>query len=142
MRCCNYAFRVRNFAIVARRSRTGLRRRPSMMRLCFLLLGIAFACLPCKSQTLDSYGGLTNVKCQKATGWFHAEKINDRWWLCTPLGHAYFFEGVAAFQIPTLPKYNNSPNAAAAALISEVQSWKFNGIGGLYERPAEPVRAC
>jgi len=113
-----------------------------MTRVRLLLMGFVFACVPCKSQTLDSYGGLTNVKCQKATGWFHAEKTNDRWWLCTPLGHAYFFEGVAAFQIPTLPKYNNSPNAAAAALLNEVQSWKFNGVGELSDRLAEPIGEC
>ena len=33
-----------------------------------------------RASKLDPYGGFTDVKGEK-TGFFHAQKIGDRWWL-------------------------------------------------------------
>ncbi|MBN2309275.1 MAG: hypothetical protein JXR94_09910 [Candidatus Hydrogenedentes bacterium] len=38
---------------------------------------------------LDQYGGWTGLKGQR-TGFFHVEKIGERWWFITPEGNAYF----------------------------------------------------
>ncbi|MDF4024700.1 beta-agarase [Luteibacter sp. PPL201] len=45
---------------------------------------------------LDRYGGRTDLAAMKATGWFHTQKQNGRWWLVTPEGHAFFSLGVNA----------------------------------------------
>lgn len=95
-----------------------------------------------KSVPLDQYGGRTDIPCAQATGWFHTEQINTRWWLCTPVGNAFFLQGVGAWQTPILPKYGNSQNAAAAALINEFQSWNFNAVGELSYGPVEPIISC
>ena len=93
---------------------------------------------PPPTGSFDQYGGRTDIACSQATGWFHTEKINNRWWLCTPQGNAYFFQGVAAWQSPAIPKYNNDSTVAAASLINEFSSWGFNGVGELSYGPIEP----
>lgn len=47
-------------------------------------------------QGLDRYGGRTDLPVMKVTGWFHAQKQGNRWWLVTPEGHAFFSLGVNA----------------------------------------------
>lgn len=42
---------------------------------------------------LDEYGGSKSAR-GKATGFFHTEKINDRWWLVDPVGGLYLSKGV------------------------------------------------
>jgi hypothetical protein len=44
----------------------------------------------------DAYGGRLDVQNLRATGWFHTQKIGDRWQLVTPDGHAFFSLGVNA----------------------------------------------
>jgi hypothetical protein len=44
----------------------------------------------------DRYGGRVDVPGLTSTGWFHTEKRDGRWWLVTPLGHAFFSLGVNA----------------------------------------------
>jgi hypothetical protein len=91
---------------------------------------------------VDQYGGRMDVTCAQATGWFHTEKRNNRWWLCTPDGHGFFFQGVAAWQTPIIPKYNNDGCTAAAALIKEFGSWNFNGVGELSDSYPQPIGTC
>lgn len=43
---------------------------------------------------LDTYGGFIHIKAEK-TGFFHAEKIDNRWWLVTPEGNAFWGIGMA-----------------------------------------------
>jgi len=43
---------------------------------------------PKKLPVLNKYGGDTNFQ-EKATGFFHVKKINDRWWGIDPLGNRY-----------------------------------------------------
>jgi hypothetical protein len=39
---------------------------------------------------MDSYGGRTDQAGDKATGYFYAKRIGNRWWLIDPLGNHYF----------------------------------------------------
>jgi len=44
---------------------------------------------------LDQYGGSKAIPCSAgAKPHFYTEKINNRWWLCTPAGNAFFMKGV------------------------------------------------
>ncbi|RDS79112.1 beta-agarase [Dyella monticola] len=43
----------------------------------------------------DAYGGRQDIALTR-TGWFHTQQANDRWWLVTPDGHAFFSLGVNA----------------------------------------------
>ena len=62
----------------------------NMKRLfCILLL---FAGTTARAEELDSYGGFTDIRGEK-TGFFHTEKIDDRWWLVMPEGNAFFLGG-------------------------------------------------
>ena len=97
---------------------------------------------PTVSVAQDQYGGRKDIMCAQTTGSFHPEKIGNRWWLCTPLGNAFFLQGVAAWITPTSPKYNNDQNAAAVASINEFNSWGFNAVGELSFGLVEPVSTC
>ena len=44
---------------------------------------------PAQAAELDTYGGFRDVKGEK-TGFFHTEKIDDRWMLVTPEGHGFW----------------------------------------------------
>jgi hypothetical protein len=83
----------------------------------------------------DLYGGRTDIPCAQASGWFHTEKINTRWWLCTPTGNAFFFQGVygsafgdANYNAKWQSKYP-TPAAWEDATDNELLGWGFNGIG-------------
>jgi len=87
-----------------------------------------------KSVPLDQYGGRTDIPCAQATGWFHTEQINTRWWLCTPAGNAYFVQGPEAASCvssgPLLAgKYGGNTSTAATDCINELTSWGFNAWG-------------
>ncbi|OUW16235.1 MAG: hypothetical protein CBD18_07395 [Opitutales bacterium TMED158] len=43
---------------------------------------------------LDAFGGFSDIKGEQ-TGFFHAEKIDGRWWLVTPEGNAFWGIGMA-----------------------------------------------
>jgi hypothetical protein len=113
-----------------------------MRTILFLMVGMAVCCAPCGGQTADKYGGLTNVKCQTATGWFHTERIDKRWWLCTPEGHGFFFQGVGAWQVVNPSNKYGSTNEAAKQLMNEVRDWYFNGVGELSNQMVEPIGHC
>ena len=71
---------------------------------------------------LDQYGGRTDIKCTDATGWFHPEKINSHWWLCTPLGNAFYSLGVE--EAPGTIHGTWDPESVNERL----QSWGFNTV--------------
>ncbi|HOF39019.1 MAG TPA: hypothetical protein PLD73_03025, partial [Candidatus Hydrogenedentes bacterium] len=85
---------------------------------------------------LDSYGGWTGLQGER-TGFFHVEKLGNRWWFVTPEGNAYFMLQMGWAQEEAAPR---------------IQSWGFNaaesGTGMPYARnvnffrmdtPAYPV---
>ena len=103
---------------------------------------IGLAGIASQGGTTDKYGGRLAIQCRNATGWFHTEKLNNRWWLCTPDGHGFFFQGMGGWQTPIIPKYNNDGCTAAAALIKEFTSWNFNGVGELSDSYPQPGGPC
>ncbi len=83
------------------------------------------------SVPVDGYGGRLDISCTTNAGKWHTEKINSRWWICTPAGHAFFKQGVYITGIaPNLNidvKYGSTTNLANAQL-SRLKSWGFNTI--------------
>ncbi len=75
------------------------------------------------------------MKCAKATGWFHTQKIGNRWWLCTPLGNVFYAQmmngvignGDSTIQATIARKYPTSA-AWTIAANTRVQSWNFNSL--------------
>ena len=66
---------------------------------------------------LDEYGGLKPVR-GKATGFFHTEKINGRWWLVDPVGGLFISKGV------------NSVNMGKTKSVKEALKEKFGDEAG------------
>jgi hypothetical protein len=52
---------------------------------------------------LDQYGGW-KARTGKKTGFFHTEKIGERWWLIDPEGNAFIHKGVTSVAIQETPK--------------------------------------
>ncbi len=47
------------------------------------------------SGVYDQYGGITELACSNGPApHFYTQKINGRWWLCTPAGNAFWMRGV------------------------------------------------
>ncbi len=111
--------------------------------ICFLLMNAAL-CLQTLAEPglYDSYGGWTKLK-GTGTGFFHAEKINNRWWLVSPEGNVFFSKGVCNISfipdvIPSL-KYSpyektnrekyGTPGKWAQATAERLRGWNFNTVG-------------
>ena len=92
-----------------------------------LLAGIASA-----DSDYDPYGGWLKIAGSK-TGFFHTQKIDGRWWLVTPDGHAFFSKGVDNVsyrpEAASSPKAPADTNAWAAATARQLHSWNFNTTG-------------
>jgi len=89
--------------------------------------------IPCLAQTFDTYGGWNQSACSGGvTGKWYTEKVTSHWWLCTPLGHHLFYQGVGGSGQPTnaVAKYGSVANWANGQ-ISFLGSKGFNGIGEL-----------
>jgi hypothetical protein len=72
-----------------------------------------------QSVELDKYGGAKSLKCAKATGWFHTEKIGNQWWLCTPLGNAFFMNGIEQ----VVPNQDETYSQAVRRKYGNNQAW-------------------
>ena len=70
---------------------------------------------------LDQYGGFLDVKGRR-TGFFHTERINDRWWLVTPDGHGFFGIGLSH------PITSMSEAAITFAYGGSQEAWMRDGI--------------
>jgi hypothetical protein len=120
----------------------------SVLLLCGFCAGAVIASRP---QT-DSFGaGITHV-CSKTTGYFHAEKSDGRWFLCTPQGHTFFIIGVdAVFPSQSagsdglshyqkvVAKYGDADAYWAEATARRIQHWGFNTLGTYTSRYVEPT---
>jgi hypothetical protein len=108
-------------------SKPGARRCVLLLACCLFFASFAAA----QSSDLDKYGGAKTLECAKATGWFHTQKIGNRWWLCDPLGNVFFFQSVDFVQ------YTSNDTATYGSLIPtwaeeenlRLQGWGFNGLG-------------
>src|SRR5690348_5442422 len=86
---------------------------------------------------LDQYGGREDLKCASATGFFHVEKIQNQWWFCTPLGNAFFMQGIYVVSPSGDPgyisavaaKYGDSGPHWSIYTNERIQSWGFNTLG-------------
>lgn len=91
----------------------------------------------------DIYGGWTKLKGKK-TGFFHTQKINNRWWLIDPLGNAFISKGVnhvswwadtvkdknfSRYYETVKTKYNDDKDFWAKTATDRLKSWGFNTIG-------------
>ena len=111
------------------------------------------------SPTLDQYGGSLTARCAQSTGWFHAEKINNRWWLCTPAGNALFSTAIAAIssagtgcdpatgqcnQYDTIAtaKYGNTTYSWGPQQNKRLQLWGFNSVGEVSSPYVYPYSTC
>ncbi len=86
----------------------------------------------------DSYGGIigTNIGCScEKTGYFHAEKINGRFYIIDPLGNPYFAMGVNAIKDgDTANQINYSREQYGDAFFTEISaSLKETGINTAFE---------
>ncbi len=86
--------------------------------LCLILL---LLCGPAHGRQLDPYGGFLDIT-GKRTGFFHAERIEDRWWLVTPDGHGFFGIGVSH------PITSMSEGAITFAYNGSQEEWMRDGI--------------
>lgn len=116
-------------------------------------------------QSFDTYGGSLNLPCSSTTGYFHTEKINKRWWVCTPLGHAMWVlsvyvmdstDGGTSYSTRVATKYPGAfpaSNSWPAASVQRIKDMGFNvigpyaGVGGhnmlplsTYNSPPNPVK--
>src|ERR1044071_295231 len=85
------------------------------------------------AQTFDIYGGVQQSPCTGGTtGYFYTEKVGNRWWLCTPSGNHYFFQGVGGANAlaSSATKCGSSSNWANSQ-VSFMKSVGFNAIGEL-----------
>lgn len=98
--------------------------------LAFIVLGsIAPAVF---GQGLDQYGGSLNLQCGNgSTGNFYAQEIGNRWWLCDPLGNAFWSTAVFNVWEPGIvtAKYGGGAQWGAEA-TARLKSWGFNTVDG------------
>ena len=97
------------------------RSKSAVLSLLILLLPAAAL-----GQRLDRYGGFLDVK-GKRTGFFHTERIDDRWWLVTPDGHGFFGIGVSH------PITSMSEGAITFAYGGSQEEWMRDGIRKMRE---------
>lgn len=97
---------------------------------------------PAQEEQFDKYGGRAEVK-GRATGFFHTQEINGRWWIITPEGNAFWSIGMYCVRFSGIPekvtdkrpyqeacrkKYGSEGEWAKAAKI-KLKDWGFNTIG-------------
>jgi hypothetical protein len=90
---------------------------------------------------LSKYGGRNDRKAD-ATGFFHARKIGDRWWLVDPEGKLFIHVGVAsvgpgssAAMKAALAEKFGDPAKWAAATTQLLWENGFNGVGAWSNAP-------
>ena len=94
----------------------------------FAVLGFFLLLLPgtTHGQQLDRYGGFLDIKGER-TGFFHTERMSDRWWLVTPDGHGFFGIGVSH------PITSMSEGAITFAYDGSQEEWMRDGIRKMRE---------
>lgn len=90
---------------------------------------------------LDQYGGRMDISCTNATGHFTLVKIVNRWFFCTPAGHAYVSMNATtiaewggqcagtSISSLTASRYGSSGPYWSDAAFKRLFSWGFNGVG-------------
>ncbi len=104
---------------------------------------------------IDQYGGSALLTCT-ATGWFHPEKIRNRWWFCDPGGNVFFAVAVGGIDAAE-PATNDMGTSYAAVMNAKypnpgaswgpqqnrrLLSWGFNSIGEDAVGEVSPLQIC
>jgi hypothetical protein len=105
---------------------------------------------------VDPYGGFVSQACTP-TGAFHTQKINNRWWFCTPAGHVYWNLSIGrvggqtdfgtdsntglSFNLATTNtvKYGDTTYDWGVAQNRRLQLWGFNGVGQMSSYYVQPM---
>jgi hypothetical protein len=107
------------------------------------------------SSTFDQYGGRMDLNCQTITSYFHLEKIGNRWWFCTPEGHAFTSMSVGGVSgnsesdcqgRPSGPhvvaKYGDQSYNWGWQTLKRLTTWGFNTIGQDSVSHVSPFDTC
>lgn len=84
----------------------------------------------------DRYGGHPELK-GRATGWFHVEQINGRWFFVTPEGNAFFSLGVThtgeTIRQDELgvfaSRFQSSEEKMGTFFLEKLRDWGYNSAG-------------
>jgi len=114
---------------------------------------------PTESQ-LDHYGGLLRLPCRNKTGHFSLAKLDDRWWFCTPEGHAFVSMSVGNIEPASkgtldchnqsaydflIRKYGEPPDFVSTwawQTLKRMTSWGFNSVGQDSVGQVQPWYSC
>jgi hypothetical protein len=95
---------------------------------------------------LDQYGGVIGTP-SNVTGFFHARRIGNRWWLIDPLGHRFLHIGVcsvaagkSAMDREAMQKRFASDEQWARSTNDLLRQYGFNGTGAW--SATDQLRAC
>jgi hypothetical protein len=129
----------------------------SMLRL-FLPSLLLFVPSFVNAQSLDSYGGRTDVSCTKTNSYFHLEQLGNKWWFCTSEGHGLIAMSVSigAPANPTLSpctgnnnlfpiiiaKYGDASYNWGWQTLKRITAWGFNAVGQDSIGFVKPTETC
>ena len=119
---------------------------------CVVALCVPFGALA-GQVSRDRYGGITSIK-GDATGVFHTQQVDGRWWLVTPDGHGFYSKGVnhvsyvadairgtrrRPYHEACRAKYGTH-DAFAKAAVARLWGWGFNTLGAWTNRELNRLR--
>ncbi len=102
---------------------------------------------PPAAPPLDAYGGLSGFTAGVGTGFFHVQKVQQRWVLVDPLGHPLWLLGVFAVDtntdtsagtLYTLGKYG-SRSVWGLQAVRRLRAWGFNSTAEYSSAYVVPV---
>ena len=73
----------------------------------------------------DQYGGWKKIQGTK-TGYFHTQKISERWWLVSPEGNVFFSKGVNSVHPPYEEVFHGT---GATVAVGFLRDWGMNTAG-------------
>jgi len=91
------------------------------------------------------YGGYKNTQA-KATGFFHVEQVDGKWWFVDPHGHLFLSQSSNGLDgrggVRRSATTNQEPNPTASRLTRRLDAWGFNtGAQGMNKPYITYVRA-
>jgi hypothetical protein len=107
---------------------------------------------------LDQYGGLVGQSCP-STGYFHPQKVANRWWLCTPSGNLMWYAALggafnagngcdpatgmcSTYDTIATAKYGDLNVHYGPQQNRRLQLWGFDAVGELSSGYMYPIMTC